>query len=867
MTRMKEELNIKLAYTKKIKHFKASYRNELLDFGNHESKDIWESFTFKKSNLPNQGWKIHISINYADAVNIFSKLVPFLLANGISFKIPRNPKDYQYINNGDYGITQIGKIVTIYPAKGEHIGDLVKKLEPVLDLKSGPAIISDIRLREGSPIFFRYGVIKADTFSIDENGRKIYYIKSPQNKKQPDNRSEDGTQPDWAENLPFENLVSRNYYEHDLFDNNTDFVPISLVYKSPKGKLTLGFIRESGKLCLQKRTFRLIGADLYGNDWVTKLNNEFHVLQSVAGKVNVPVAHYINNSETFCDLYMELLDGSNLLDLERDECLALLPAAANEINRLHRQGWVHYDIKLPNFILQGDKVYLTDFELAERIGTRRKFSGETRGYAKESELETVAVSRDLYAFSICVSNLVLNFENSQLNFDINKIKKLLSFYGYDITSKVISLLTAADANSLSLERALPLLQKLERKPVADLASKKYPVKWLGQAVNDTFDLLRELLKDSGKGKIWHSVHTSNEHEITLGVNTGIAGTVLGLSLMNTNTSKNQEEMLTTGLTYLYNANLEQLPKGLYSGKAGVALALVLGGTRSGNSRFVNRGLDIFNETVSISADSSCDFFNGLAGRLYAASVAYKVTGKSFLRHHALSLYKAIVRKLVYKEGKMTWEHAGRSLTGAAHGVTGIAAALIMYGKTFAVDEAVETGIIAIQKIFEDSIEEEQRMPVHDLNQPGSRCPLFSWCHGVEGMVWSILLNDEYVHRFARELEWAASLLLEQRALGDPGICHGLSGQLELFKSLRRIPAFKEKAELRLKEVLNLLRITSIRHKGFNTWYSDEAGTVSPDLWVGFMGTHTVISTWLEGSEHSILSDKWILKTLNHKNEF
>lgn len=77
-------------------------------------------------------------------------------------------------------------------------------------------------------------------------------------------------------------------------------------------------------------------------------------------------------------LVAELIEGMNLEDCIHEEgaaysesdTLKLVRRLAEPLHCLHSAGYVHRDVRIPNVIVEGDRVVLVDFGLACRIGER-----------------------------------------------------------------------------------------------------------------------------------------------------------------------------------------------------------------------------------------------------------------------------------------------------------------------------------------------------------------------------------------------------------------------------------------------------------------------------------------------------------------
>ena len=102
-----------------------------------------------------QGWKLHLSTIVSEAQSLFDKILPLLKEKEVPFKIIQSRLTLEGLNEGNFGITQVGKCVTIY---SENDIDSRKICDQLLDLTKGfhgPKINTDLRL--GNIVYARYG--------------------------------------------------------------------------------------------------------------------------------------------------------------------------------------------------------------------------------------------------------------------------------------------------------------------------------------------------------------------------------------------------------------------------------------------------------------------------------------------------------------------------------------------------------------------------------------------------------------------------------------------------------------------------------------------------------------------------------------
>jgi serine/threonine protein kinase len=87
-------------------------------------------------------------------------------------------------------------------------------------------------------------------------------------------------------------------------------------------------------------------------------------------------------------IVLETLSGSTLAalpQLDRDDAIEMGRQLCSAIGYLHRQGWLHLDLKPDNLIADGGRLKLIDFSIAQRPGPVESGTGTRRWMAPEQE--------------------------------------------------------------------------------------------------------------------------------------------------------------------------------------------------------------------------------------------------------------------------------------------------------------------------------------------------------------------------------------------------------------------------------------------------------------------------------------------------
>ena len=341
------------------------------------------------------------------------------------------------------------------------------------------------------------------------------------------------------------------------------------------------------------------------------------------------------------------------------------------------------------------------------------------------------------------------------------------------------------------------------------------------------------------------------------LNIGAAGIVLGLISIEAATEVRMfDQEIAHGTRWLADAGAEGKAAGLFTGNAGVAVVLSLAAQRLRQSRYSDAARDRLFSAVADRRE--IDFFSGCAGVLFACCLISEITKTTWPIELAAGLAHDLKNTVSRQGGVPIWGAEGGAKTdylGCAHGSAGFALALAAYGRAASDPDAIELAretFVALHQVGRTD-SGALRMTL----QSERHHAVGNWCHGVAGYLWAILqgLGDDPVLR--DEIDWAVECLSNAPAIGTPTYCHGLAGQLELWRMLGEIPRFEALAIVQAGKVANALRILSQEMDGHCVWVSDNPDIVTPDLWVGFLGPATALAMYAAQSQSALLSPKWL----------
>lgn len=354
----------------------------------HGVKHEWSHYAPIETDLPGQGWKIHVSGRPDNAERLIAAVSGYCLPRGITFKFLRSPHAV-FMRNAKYAPRGgSGKLLTIYPRGEAELERTCRDLDDLLAGEQGPYILSDLRIAAG-PLHVRYGGF-VPRFCLAADGERVAAIEDPSGALVPDQRSPAFTPPAWVELPAFltPHLKARQAVTVAALPYEID----SALHHSNGGGVYRAHERDGGELVVLKEARPHAGLTYDGADAVRRLRHERDMLQRLAGIAAVPrlAGYFALGEHEF--LAMQFVQGTRLgtalfrryplIALVGEEgdvddytrwALRTLARIEEVIADIHRRGIVYGDLHLGNVILRrDDSVVLIDHEAAFPVGQRRR---------------------------------------------------------------------------------------------------------------------------------------------------------------------------------------------------------------------------------------------------------------------------------------------------------------------------------------------------------------------------------------------------------------------------------------------------------------------------------------------------------------
>jgi eukaryotic-like serine/threonine-protein kinase len=112
-------------------------------------------------------------------------------------------------------------------------------------------------------------------------------------------------------------------------------------------------------------------------------------------------------------IVLETLGGATLAalgDLDRDDAIEMGRQLCSAIGYLHRQGWLHLDLKPDNLIADGGRLKVIDFSIAQRPGPVEAGTGTRRWMAPEQQHGGLATAKtDVWGIAAVLRSVGLDY--------------------------------------------------------------------------------------------------------------------------------------------------------------------------------------------------------------------------------------------------------------------------------------------------------------------------------------------------------------------------------------------------------------------------------------------------------------------------
>ncbi|SEN28790.1 Serine/threonine protein kinase [bacterium A37T11] len=337
------------------------------------------------------GWMLFISLTLLDWETLIDPILDILVAEHVSFILPKNREVHNQINSDGLGGQFTGKVITIFPNSELQLTYLLERLVSVTRTAKGIRIPKTYYL--GGQVYGGYatspsGLYKEAIFSLPKIhpfGEKIHHLSAGKR------------------------LIAGS------------FIPVQYIRSGAKSDIYKGVsIRKPFmQWCFIKKGKINSAADETGRDIYDRLRWEHEVLLKLKGFPFVPKVYGMSSDAEHMYLITEFIDGVTLSDKLKDllegktykeadlaikiEVLDIFSDLLYSMQQLHDLGVVHRDLTDSNVLFsKKGGIHLVDFELAYDLQNDRPdpaFVFGTLGYVSPEQMSYArpTIQEDLYS--------------------------------------------------------------------------------------------------------------------------------------------------------------------------------------------------------------------------------------------------------------------------------------------------------------------------------------------------------------------------------------------------------------------------------------------------------------------------------------
>lgn len=827
----------------------------------------------KSAAAPTCGWKIHVSSTPSTAVEVLNSCLPVLLRSGVVFKIADLPL-LTRLNQGEAGLSQIGKFLTVYPDQDRTV-DLAGELDEVTRGMRGPIPPSNRALRASSVVSYRYGSFRTVYLQLPV-GSIIPAAVRPDGTVLPDPRLPYYVRPEGVAD-PFTRIADLQAPEDltiELLDDR--YLIVACLMRSARGSVYEAIELDGARPCIIKHAPRDRLLDESGTDARNLLTHEAEVLRVLQPDSRFPrVLDLIPWHMDLC-LVEEHFAGEPLSTyvlslaargewIGRERFLGWAEELLSMLLAIRDAGWCYRDLKSANLIVAPTgTLHLVDFELATRTseaqdGQRRRTRGyvevgspdgchrDSRVYAVGAVLYLLATGGDpVRAPAGCLLRRPIAALNPAVDNDIRiLIERCVS---WDHRAPITSL----DGLAAAL-RVMDGATVVSAKLIADAAPTPFAysnpdhVRQVAAQLGDSVCAAAKTCPQGNGSLYWPSVDDPTGRLVIRDINSGTSGITLTLAeLAQEFGDRRYLETVEGAVASLLDRSSpygERLP-GLYVGEAGVGAALLRSGQILRDESMVEAALRQARLTAGL-PHASPDLFNGTAGRLRFHALLWDETGESdqlaAVRAAVDILSERADRGREFAGWRIPAGYSGLSqmtYLGYAHGVAGIADALLDAFEITDDERCADLAVASTRWLTSLSVPmladgSGVGWPVHP---GGSSASAPYWCHGAAG-IGKFLVRVAGLNLVpgAADLARRAGAAVEKSSSwAGPTQCHGLAGNIEFLLDLYQ--AFDETrwrdAAQHLADLLDAFRYEA---NGHTVWDSDRPDVIQFGYLTGYSG--------------------------------
>lgn len=599
-----------------------------------DSHPVFVSVRPQQSRLPLQGWKLHLSATPQSASSCLNKALPVLISNRCHFKFA---KSRQALHRLHETIIQSGKFITVYPQNDAEAVRLAQLLHSATEGCRGPCIRTDRALCRGSIVHYRYGGFRS-RYLQDTRGREMHAIEAADGQLVPDRRLGCYSPPRWAID-PFVSAgLIQAWEDRPIFANR--FLLVSLLQQGFQSDVLLGIDLDNKSPCLVKRSRDDGVTDMLGGQASLRLAHEATLLKKLAHLPGIPRLVEFFKVEDDTVMVAEWIESVSL-DLRVRECLDELSPVpwrtiiqysselAATLAGLHSAGFIHGDVKPANILVtKSGQLYVTDFDHAVEILSQSSLRGRgTRGWASPEQFSgsPAALTDDIFGLGatllfICTG--IAAHEQPGLLLDAAQVALTFRQIRPDLPESLLAIIIRCLARDpkrrfqcvAEFQAAISGLSRQAAPPQENATS--FPAANPDVICDELYrNMEQEVECVASGGRDSRFFWGEGSERISLDLASGLSGILLVLSITGNELAASAPTHIRSAaklLVELQKQRPEFRQAGLFTGKAGCALAIAYAGSLLSDEDLLVRANELVDEVASVSV-ASVDVHSGLSG--------------------------------------------------------------------------------------------------------------------------------------------------------------------------------------------------------------------------------------------------------------
>jgi hypothetical protein len=372
-----------------------------------------------------QGWKIHLSAVVATANTLLERVVPVLAARGVPFKFVSDRQMHALSLSKIWPREGTGKFITIYPDSDEQFPELVTELDALTRDLRGPYILSDRPYQDSRTVFYRYGEHQGQS-EVSASGFRRRVVQSPTGAMVEDSRTPYYQLPAWTSD-PFggKSVEDVKATRREVVLGGRYRVVGALKFNSSGGIYAAVDERTERKVVIREAR-PYVGEWAPGQDSISMLQKEARILERMGPTGLCPGYVDLFQQWEHWFLVQELIEAESLWGYAigffwgrrrrrtpRDTFERLRRTfldIMDGMERFHQHGVVLRDMTRTNLLMGPDeRPVFIDFEMAYELDRGDPMvHGFTAGFASRDQLagRTPSPAEDYYALGALLLDMV-----------------------------------------------------------------------------------------------------------------------------------------------------------------------------------------------------------------------------------------------------------------------------------------------------------------------------------------------------------------------------------------------------------------------------------------------------------------------------